>query len=441
MAESHGSYAVHSPGMGMFEQDADEWKSTLVRCLKALGKRAKEVEVVSVTGQGSTSVCLDSAGRAIGPVISHLDRRSLAEASDELLPDMGYVGTKMAAPLSWMKARRPGDFRRVKKVLDVREYIGYLLTGASTYEASAFQGGLTRKFADFVGVDEAAMGRPHDNSKPVGTVTKDFSVRSGLPRGTEVLLAPFDGLCSVVGVGVDRKGLLADVPGSTEVIATPVDPGSELEVLPIALGGLSLYYTSPPLGLLYQWFRDQFYGTDSRSFLRMERDASKAAPGSGGVVCVPKVTYSYYTPDYSMSFHNLAPSTTRHDLARAVNEGLVMYAFDIVSKLTASGMTFNQVRVGAGGGANGLSNQLRADIYGIEVALPQTLNVGCLGAAVFGSVSAGIHGSFEEAIQKMVRVVRRYKPDPESHREYLRILDDFHAIVSKMSIPAQSANL
>jgi xylulokinase len=442
LAEGYGSYPVHSPGPGKYEQDADEWKSTLVRCLRALGAKAKAVEVVSITGQGSTSVCLDSSGNVIGPVISHLDRRYFAEGAETTrFPDLGYVGTKMAAPLLWMKVNRPKDFRRLRRVLDVREYIGYLISGVFTYEASAFRGDLAKKFINLTGIEEGAMGEPHDNSSPIGTVTHEFSAASGLRAGTKVLLAPFDGLCSVVGVGVDRKGLLADIPGSTEVIAAPVDPGSALEVIPRALEDLSLYYTSPPLGLLYRWFRDQFYGTDDRSFSRMERDASKAPPGSGGVMCVPRVTYSHFFADYSMSLHNLSISTTREQIARAVNEGLVMYASDIVAKVASSGTPVAQVRVGAGGAASKLSNQLRADVYGIEVAVPHTLNVGCLGAAVYGFVSAGIHGRVTEAIPKMVRLAKKYEPDPRSHREYLKILDDFHAIISKMSRPSHAANI
>lgn len=437
LAESHGSYLVHSPGPGMYEQDAGEWTTTLMRCLRALRPKARGVEVISITGQGSTSVCLDSGGKVIGPIISHLDRRYLgAEGTAASLPDMGYVGTKMAAPLAWMKAKRPSDFRIVKTVLDVREYVGFLLTGEPTYDASAFWGGLAKEFLEFVGVDERAMGVPHDNSIPIGVVTGKFATSSGLRRGTSVLLAPFDGLCSVVGVGVDRKGLLADVPGSTEVIATPVDPGSALEVIPRALGDLSLYYSSPPLGSLYQWFRDSFYGLDDGAFSRIEKDASRAPAGSGGVLCVPTVTYSRFTADYSISFHNISTTTRRQEIARAVNEGLIMYVSDIVAKLTSSGIALEQVRVGAGGGASRLSNKLRADIFGVEVVIPQTLNVGCLGAAAYGSVSAGIHGNLGEATGAMVRVARKYTPDPQAHREYLRILDDFHAIVSKMSKPS-----
>jgi xylulokinase len=226
----------------MFEQDAAEWEATLLRCIRGLGAKAELAEVVAVTGQGSTSVCLDSAGRVIGPVISHLDRRFFAERSDAArLPSMGYVATKMAAPLSWLRANRPRDFRRVRKVLDVREYVGFLLSGVVTHDASAFSAGIDRRFLDSVGLADGVLGEPHDNITPIGTVAQRFLARSGLGKGTKVLLAPFDGLCSIVGVGVDRKGLLADVPGSTEVLATPVDPVSAMEVLPRALDGLSLF--------------------------------------------------------------------------------------------------------------------------------------------------------------------------------------------------------
>jgi xylulokinase len=147
------------------------------------------------------------------------------------------------------------------------------------------------------------------------------------------------------------------------------------------------------------------------------------------------VTYLDFSADYSLSFHRISTSTTKQDLARAVNEGLVLYAYQTASRVLASGVGIDQVRVGAGGAANRVSNQIRADVYGTEVGVPQTLNVGCLGAAVYAAVSAGIYGSIRDAIPKMVRIVQIYTPRDKIHSRYLRIFEKFEQIATRMQKP------
>jgi sugar (pentulose or hexulose) kinase len=426
IAHREGLYPMHSPGAGLYEQNPEEWEGALLRCLRSLGSHRRRAAIVSITGQGSTSVCLDSRGRVIGPVISHLDTRSLGEGSP-VPSSMGYVASKMAAPLLWLRRERPGDFGRVSLVMDVREYVGYLLTGSVTHDSSAFPKGLG-KFEDLTGLKEGAMGEPHDTTSPIGSVRREFSAKSGLPEGTPVIVAPFDGLCSVVGAGVDRKGLFADIAGSTEVISTPVEPGSQHEVLPRALDGLSLFYASPPLGWLFQWFRDQFYGSPKGSFARIDKDASRAAPGSSGVICLPRITYEGYSARSSLSLHNLSSSSGRPEMARAVMEGLAFYVFSTITMLSSSGLRIDEVRLGGGGASSRLWNQIRADTYGIEVAVPQTLSVGCLGSAIYGSVAAGLHSSIPAAVARMVRVAQRYSARPLIHKEYSRIFENFLAL-------------
>jgi len=353
---------------------------------------------------------------------------------------MGYVASKMAAPLLWLRRKRRGDFGRVSLVMDVREYIGYLLTGSATHDSSAFPRGLG-KFEDLTGLKKGAMGEPHDTTSPIGSVTREFSAKSGLSHGTPVIVAPFDGVCSVVGAGVVRKGLLADIAGSTEVISTPVEPGSKHGVIPNALDGLSLFYSSPPLGWLFQQFRDQFYGSPKGSFAQIDREASRAAPGSSGVICLPRIAYEGYSTRFSLSLQNLSASSGRPQLARAVMEGLAFYVFSTITMLSSSGLRIDEVRLGGGGASSKLWNQIRANIYGIEVAIPQTLSVGCLGSAIYGSVAAGLHSSILEAAARMVRVSRRYSPRASMHKEYSRIFENFLALSTEDSKSLSSAKV
>ena len=51
---------------------------------------------------------------------------------------------------------------------------------------------------------------------------------------------------------------------------------------------------------------------------------------------------------------------------------------------------------------------------------PECLDAPLLGCAVLASVGGGVHGTVEEAVEKMVRVRRRVEPDKSQKKVRLR---------------------
>ncbi len=428
LAHKEGAYAILYSDSGLLEQDDKEWQATFFGCLSSLNSTAKVgVDMVAITGQGSTAICLDREGKVLAPIISHLDTRPHAYGGkiNSGVGNLGYVPSKMLASLLWIKENRPRVFRRLHHVADVREYLGYLLTGKVTYDSASYSPNILAKSLDLTGLGENVLGEPHDNSSPVGVLNVQSARRTGMKKGTPVLIAPFDGMCGVVGAGVDKVGLVADIVGSTEVVSTPVPTGSPLGIIPHVVKGLSLSYMSPPLGLLYQWFRDEFYGMSDKAFSVMEEDAISTPAGCGGLLCVPQVRYEGFHSRSALSFHNFTTSRKRSEMGRAVMEGIALYVCDALQKLRNAGMELTQVRIGGGGAQSDLWNQIRADVYGLEVAVPQTVETTCLGSAIFAAVALGVYGQFVEACSKMVRPTRFFRPRERNRDSYAEMYRRF----------------
>ena len=75
-----------------------------------------------------------------------------------------------------------------------------------------------------------------------------------------------------------------------------------------------------------------------------------------------------------------------------------------------------------GGGSNSdLFMQIFADVFDIDVKRNVVNGSASLGAAINVSVGLGIYPSYEEAVQKMVKVKDIFKPKPENVSIYKKL--------------------
>ena len=116
-------------------------------------------------------------------------------------------------------------------------------------------------------------------------------------------------------------------------------------------------------------------------------------------------------------------STTRPALVRAAMEGI---CFEMRQSLEQSGRRFAAIRLIGGAACSDFWNQMQADVYGCPVETIAAREAGALGAAMIAAWGAGLYPGLEDAARGMVRLKRRYEPDPdkagrfsESYRAWL----------------------
>jgi xylulokinase len=72
-----------------------------------------------------------------------------------------------------------------------------------------------------------------------------------------------------------------------------------------------------------------------------------------------------------------------------------------------------------GGGARSpLWNQIKADVLGRPVRVPKTAIGAPLGDAIIAAVGAGLYGSVEAAVARMVEQGVEYRPQPKDAARY-----------------------
>ena len=111
-------------------------------------------------------------------------------------------------------------------------------------------------------------------------------------------------------------------------------------------------------------------------------------------------------------------SHTRAHFARAIMEGSAYAVRDITDRFAAMGVPSRELRVMGGGARSALWNQIKADVTGLAVSVPQTTETTALGAAMLALVGVGAFKSLAEASSQIVRIVNRYEPQADAQLRY-----------------------
>jgi len=411
---------------GGIDPNVARWKRDVAWCARSAVKAARrEIDRIVITGQGSSAIWLDEQGELVRPVILHTDMRTVsqAEALTREFESIGYVPSKVYPSLLWLKENEKSKFMSIRHVLDIRQFIGYRLTGEMRYDTRSFTKLENEKFAAMCGLDPEVFGEPHDYSKPIGFLRDSMAEAIELPRGVPVFVGPMDGLCGIIGSGIHEEGQMTDLAGSTEVMATPVPRGSKLAMLTLLDTGIDLFYTSPPFGLAYNWFLDRFYPGKKSAYKAIASDVSESSADLDRPFYIPGLKPMGPQRSLRSAFFNLALNHSRGDMARALFEGIAFEVARVVDRLGEEGVSIGEIRLSGGGAYQEVWNQMRADATGKEVVLPRVLETSSLGAAIVAaSSSMGPYKGVEEGMSKMVKMGKRYRPRKaavEAYRERL----------------------
>jgi sugar (pentulose or hexulose) kinase len=192
-------------------------------------------------------------------------------------------------------------------------------------------------------------------------------------------------------------------------------------------------------GAAYKWFRDTLgqlekasaAALDIEAYDILNAEAAQATPGGGGLLIMPALAGSgapNWYPKARGVFLGLSLSTDKKQLARAMLEGICLEIRWMLEAAQDLGTAIQEVRIWGGGAKSDLWNQVAADIYGIPAARTAIPEAGLVGAAICAGVGVGIFSSAQEGVHSMVRVERRYEPDPGLRSRYDEMFDLYKTI-------------
>ena len=275
-----------------------------------------------------------------------------------------------------------------------------------------------------VDVPESMLPEVVGATEPISTITAAFAEATGLDTSTIVAVGCGDEMAATLGAGVFQPGEVCDVVGTAEPVCAASsepreDPTMLVECHP---------HADPDAWLLenpgfvsggnLRWWRDQFApierGAEAEglgdAYDLLSKEAERVLPGAEGLVFLPCMQGAM-APEWNGAargvFYGLTLAHSRAHMTRAILEGSAFALRDIVEAMANAGLDVRRLTIVGGGAKGPLWRQIKADVTGLPVRVPTSVETTATGAAILAAVGAGIHASVGDAVEAFVS----YRPD------------------------------
>ena len=361
----------------------------LTAVIQKLGSDAKRVDAIVPTVMAPSWVAMDVKGRAITPIVTHQDRRAIAEArwienrvgADRHLKLVGnrpFPGGISSTTWRWFATHEKARMKRADLVGHlstwfIRNACGARVTDPSNaafmglYESLTLKGWSDELIAG-LGVDARLLPEIREANQIAGHLTRQGAARFGLTEGTPVLTGCMDGSAAMLAAGGRGTklgvGQMMNVSGSTDVLALLVDhpkPHPELLTRPLGVGKRWLAVsTIAAAGSALEWAKNTMYAEmDAKAFYRhLSKVAGKPTPVRFAADLAGSRTS---IEELSGEITGLRLGTTRDDILAALCESLAAASGARLGLLKKQYRQINTTVVVSGGVQSGLSKVLRRD--------------------------------------------------------------------------------
>jgi xylulokinase len=459
VASSYQAYDLSFPFPGAAEQDPDLWPAAVAagvrELLDELPGGASAVKGLSFGSQLDGMVVCDGDARPLRPAMIWMDRRAERQAAavaEKISPADFYrrVGANLDSSHAvfkalWVRDEEPELWSRVGFLMSPGTYVLRAIAGTFAVDYSnasslALLDPRSRTWSTevlgAVDIPEHLLPDVVEATNPISTVGASFAEETGLDPSTVVAVGCGDEMAATLGAGVFEPGEVCDVVGTAEPVCAASsepreDPTMLVECHP---------HADPDAWLLenpgfvsggnLRWWRDQFAPIergaeaeglgDAYDLLAME--AERVPPGAEGLVFLPCMQGAM-APEWNGAargvFYGLTLAHSRAHMTRAILEGSAFALRDIVEAMANSGLDVRRLTIVGGGAKGPLWRQIKADVTGLPVRVPTSVETTATGAAILAAVGAGIHPSVGAAVEAFVSYrPEEHQPDPGVREAY-----------------------
>lgn len=437
IATASCEYPTYYPHSGWAEQDPeDSWKAFVLNIRELLSKSgvsAEDIAAISLDAATHTAVLLDENDRPVRNAIYWTDTRSSAEAA-ELREKFGEEITKLSfnsvsslwtlPQLLWLSRHEPENLSRTKKIMAVKDYIRYRLTGDFVTDDIEAMGFLlldanvntwSERLCTMCGITPDKMPpivRPNQQLSPI---RREALEETGLSAGTIVIAGTTDTVMEVYAAGANSLGE-ATVKLATAGRICSITDHAVVDPCLVTYRHVidGLWYpgtATKSCAASNRWYRDTFGG----DFGEMSDAAATVARGSDGLFFHPYLQGEitpYRDDKLRASFVGATGHHTKAHFNRAVLEGISYSMKDCYQTLRTLGIAPSSAVLIGGGAKAPLWRQIIADMLGIPLRTVEDVD-SSLGSAMLAGVAAGVFGSHQEAADKCIRLKDEILPDPQ----------------------------
>lgn len=477
MSSSHQEYHFSNPNPGWSEIDPEEvWAKTrhvIHECVTQSTVPVEKIKALGLSVLGETCMPLDENGDPLYPAIDSQDKKENGyqkylswfgkKYGAERIFQITSYPLAFIAPalrLMWFQDHQPDIFRRMAKFVTFQDFVLLRLTGNTAIDYSMASRTLlfdaqnkywVKEFLDDLNISPSILSEPCLSTHVVGNFSGKIARELGLQPGLLIVAGAHDQSCSTLGIGGIREGIASDGTGSVEAIATPThtpftslshhDLGfsSECHLFPDLYLALGYHLTA---GSLVRWYRDclgKFEIQKARAenkdvYQLITESAQKSPPGANGLLILPHWSgagtghYPMLNPASRGAILGLTLAHKKSDLDRAIFEGITFEARMIIETFEEAKIPIDAFVVTGGGAKSPFWLQLKADIIGKPMKVPETTEASAMGAAIFASVGSGFFSSLEDAVDHFCRIKAVYDPNPTTQKRYDRIFPIFQDI-------------
>lgn len=280
----------------------------------------------------------------------------------------------------------------------------------------------------------------------VGTLTKQWAKRLGLPENVSVGAGSFDAHIGAIGAEI-KPYLLCKVVGTStcDILVAPYkNIGSKLvkgicgqvdgSVIP---GMVGLEAGQSAFGDVYAWFKNiiswplEGLSSDKKDKIiesiipKLSKEAAKQFPGDSGIVALDWINgrrTPYANQNLKGVIAGLNIGSSAVDIFRALVEATAFGAKKIIDRFEEEGIDIKGV-VALGGVAkkSPFVMQVLSDVLGVNIKIARSNEACALGAAMCAAVVGGVYKTVPDAQKNMGNgFEKEYKPKKENHQYYKR---------------------
>jgi xylulokinase len=352
----------------------------------------------------------------------------------------GYTGGKIL----WLKQQEPENFKRVRIIINPKDYIRFRLTGNKSTDVSDASGfgffdvkncQWHKELIELAGLPFEIFPPVAESTDITGEVGSDASVETGLPAGVPVSGGGGDAVISTTGLGLVKPGRVAVTLGTSGVVAMglPAYMDNPQGSLQLFRGNSPGTFTAMGATLAaagsYHWFRNALgryeiekAAAAGKSAFYLLDQAAKATPsGAEGLIYLPHLTGQRCPVNDPLAKGAFIGLTAQHDkghFARSVLEGVAFSLkeiYDLItSVMTDTVQDSGEVVLAGGGAASPLWRQIFADIFQLPVrTVFGSAEGGSFGAALVAGVAAGVWPDIAATVPLI-------KPESETLPDYTK---------------------
>jgi glycerol kinase len=446
VAVGQREFRQHFPQPGWVEHDATEiWatqRATIAEALARAGASIDRIHAIGITNQRETTLLWDRAtGEPIAPAIVWQDRRTAGRCAElEAAGHGAFVRERTglvldpyfsATKIGWLLDNVPGARARAERgelaFGTIDSWLAWKLSGGALHVTDPSNASRTLLYdlhacdwsdalLALFGVPRALLPRIVPSCGPIGEVELE---------GRRVLLAGIAGdqQAALFGQACFTPGMAKNTYGTGCFLL--MNTGAQPRASSTGLVSTAAWTLATPGGMersyalegsvfvagaVVQWLRDGLGMIGSAA----EVEALAASvPDTAGVHLVPAFTglgAPWWDPDARGALLGLTRGATRAHVARAALEAIAFQSADLLGAMQRDAPEpLTELRVDGGASANDLLMQFQADLLGVPVVRPRTLETTALGAASLAGLATGFWDD-RDTLARHWQVDRRFEP-------------------------------